>query len=228
MVKTFRHSGKVGDVIFSLPTIKAMGGGTLYLPEIGIQGCRLYSNLKSFLTQQPYITDVVQIPDCDERGSADVTVDVDLDLHFTHPWRGKTNMVQRYFDVFGIKGDFKQPWVDMQTPEQDYTVVNITPRFRDNSRVNWKRIMQSITGQVFFVGTVEEYKSFTETVCAVPYIATDNVYQLAMIIAGAKAVYCNQSLVLALASAMAKKRFVEFKPGKTNCRFYTSEENELI
>lgn len=29
--KTFRHSGKLGDIIYSLPTVKALGGGTFYV-----------------------------------------------------------------------------------------------------------------------------------------------------------------------------------------------------
>ena len=35
-MNTFKHSGDIGDIIFSLPTIKALGGGKLYLdPEGG-------------------------------------------------------------------------------------------------------------------------------------------------------------------------------------------------
>ena len=35
-VKTFKHSGDLGDIIYSLPTIRALGGGILYLdPEGG-------------------------------------------------------------------------------------------------------------------------------------------------------------------------------------------------
>src|SRR5580765_1733925 len=33
--KTFKHSGDLGDIIFSLPTIRALGGGVLYLDPTG-------------------------------------------------------------------------------------------------------------------------------------------------------------------------------------------------
>ena len=37
-LKTFKHSGDLGDIIFSLPCIKEKGGGILYLdPEGGEQ-----------------------------------------------------------------------------------------------------------------------------------------------------------------------------------------------
>jgi hypothetical protein len=38
MPKTFKHSGDMGDIIYSLPTIRAMGGGVLYMdPEGGLK-----------------------------------------------------------------------------------------------------------------------------------------------------------------------------------------------
>ena len=36
-MKTFKHSGDMGDIIFSLPTIRALGGGVLYLDPRGGQ-----------------------------------------------------------------------------------------------------------------------------------------------------------------------------------------------
>ena len=30
-MSTFRHSGKLGDIIYSLPAVKALGGGTFYV-----------------------------------------------------------------------------------------------------------------------------------------------------------------------------------------------------
>ena len=35
MVKTFLHSGDLGDIIYSLPTIRKLGGGILYLDITG-------------------------------------------------------------------------------------------------------------------------------------------------------------------------------------------------
>jgi hypothetical protein len=39
--KRFKHSGDLGDIIFSLPTIRALGGGTLYLDPAGGQNSPL-------------------------------------------------------------------------------------------------------------------------------------------------------------------------------------------
>lgn len=38
MTKTFKHSGDLGDIIYSLPTIQKLGGGILYLDHTGGEG----------------------------------------------------------------------------------------------------------------------------------------------------------------------------------------------
>lgn len=35
MAKTFKHSGDLGDIIFALPAVRALGGGILYLDPDG-------------------------------------------------------------------------------------------------------------------------------------------------------------------------------------------------
>lgn len=71
--KTFYHSGDLGDIIYSLPVIKEMGGGILYLgPDISdisqIKDIHLprepinkakFDFIRPLLMQQPYITDVI-------------------------------------------------------------------------------------------------------------------------------------------------------------------------
>ena len=52
----FTHSGATGDIVFSLPTIKAMGGGTLYITNFDKQRSE---SIKKLIAVQPYITNVV-------------------------------------------------------------------------------------------------------------------------------------------------------------------------
>ena len=60
-MKTFKHSGKCGDIIFSLPTIEMMGGGILYIPEHSPIGQNIYSNMKPLLEKLPYIHEVREL-----------------------------------------------------------------------------------------------------------------------------------------------------------------------
>jgi hypothetical protein len=60
-VNTFRHSGKLGDIIYSLPAVRALGGGVFYVdhitgymakPPLGIETARMMVDL---LETQKYI-----------------------------------------------------------------------------------------------------------------------------------------------------------------------------
>lgn len=227
---TFLHSGKYGDCIFSLPTIKAMGGGVLYMPNKALGGWgveTMYNDMHSFMETQSCITEVKLYPDVLAWNDTPIPVDVNLNRHITHPLRGATNMVQRYFDVFGINQPVPLKWIEAETSEAGYTLVNITNRFR--GKVNWHRVINSIKGELMFVGTDAEWGEYKalgtrQTIRA----HCPDVLTLCSLVAHADAVYCNQSLVLALAIAMDKKRYVEFKPLKTNCKFYTPNEYELL
>jgi hypothetical protein len=60
-VNTFRHSGKLGDIVYSLPAVRALGGGLMYLdyrtayfekPPLGKESASMMIDL---LRTQPYI-----------------------------------------------------------------------------------------------------------------------------------------------------------------------------
>lgn len=225
-MKTFYHSGKMGDVIYSLPTIRAMGGGILYLPENGPEVTGMYSFMKSLLEMQSYIHEVRQAPDSVFYDDSREWVDVDLNLHRTHPQRGKVNMVQRYFDVFGVDEGHQDPWLEpLWSSEDVYTIVSVTPRFRNRSRVSWKHVLKRI--DPLFIGTDEDYKEFCRRYGEIPRAECRTALDVAALVYGASAIYCNQSFVLTLAQAMNKTRYVEFKPGKTNCHFNSPNEHAL-
>lgn len=225
---TFYHSGKMGDVIYSLPTIRAMGGGILYLPENGPEVTGMYSFMKSLLEMQSYIHEVRQAPDSVFYDDSREWVDVDLNLHRTHPQRGKVNMVQRYFDVFGISQPVPLQWIDVKsTWNTPYTLINLTDRFRNRSRVSWKHVFNRISGEARFIGTQDEADKFIRKYGPIGVFMADNALDVADIVNSASAIYCNQSFVLTLAQAMNKTRYVEFKPGKTNCHFNSPNEHAL-
>lgn len=230
----FKHMGKLGDIIFSLPTIKAMGGGILYLPEQTEESPALFSQLKPLLEQQDYITEVREYPSMLGYGEkvSLIPIDVDLDKHREHMLRGKVNMVQRYFDVFNVRGvDYRQPWLTIQGPrllDHKYNLINLTERFRDNSTVNWKKVLDKIEKPVYFIGTKQEHEEFVEKIGYILRLDTPDFLTFALYIRDCTALYANQSAALSLACAINKTRHIEFKRGKTNCKFYTNTEFEIL
>jgi hypothetical protein len=233
-MKIFKHMGKIGDVIFSLPTIKYFGGGILYLPERTHECPALYSNMKSLLMQQPYIHEVCEYPSNLGYMEIDPSIPIqyDLDRHRLHPAKGAVNMVKRYFEIFGITGvDHRQPWLTVEGPreiEHDYNLISLTPRFRDNSRVDWKRIYDKIPKPVYFIGTVDEHEEFVEKISPISRLYTTDLLTFAIYIRDCTALYCNQSAALVLSQSIHKTYHCDFKPRKNNCKFYTINEHELI
>jgi hypothetical protein len=246
-MKTFRHGGKIGDVIFSLPTIRELGGGILYLPERTPDACNdLYGSLKDLLLQQPYIKEVREYPS----GlpymelAPDIHIDYDLDRARLQPLKGVIHIVKRYMDAFGINyPNWKEPWLNVEqkpfqrtwwnTPDE-YVLINYTGRHIVNdqmkikSKVDWNRVIRSIKKTVYFVGHESEYLTFVEHFTDLPFLHTANLYELALLIKGADSIYCNQSACLALAQSLSKKYYLDVKPFKTNCLLNTSNEHILL
>jgi hypothetical protein len=60
-MNSFRHSGKLGDIIYSLPAVKALGGGSYFVdhrteylqkPPLGEQAAKMMTDL---LLTQDYV-----------------------------------------------------------------------------------------------------------------------------------------------------------------------------
>jgi hypothetical protein len=226
--------GKVGDCIYSLPTIRELGGGILYLPETTHECPALYSNMKSLLMQQPYIHDVREYTSNLGYMEIDPTIPIeyDLDRHRLHPAKGAVNMVKRYFEMFNITGvDHRAPWLTIEGPrliEHDYNLISLTPRFRDNSRVDWKRIYDKIPKPVYFIGTVEEHEQFVEKIGYISPLITPDLLTFALYIKYCSALFTNQSAAVTIAQGIGKTYHLEVKPRKTNVLFYTPNEYQLI
>lgn len=229
---TFRHGGKIGDVIFSLPAIRELGGGALYLPESTPDNCpHLYSSLKDLLAVQPFIREVREYPSGlpYQVLAPGIHIDYDLDLARNQPAKGVIHIVKRYLDAFGINlPNWKQPWLAIDhVPAPitgDYSILSYTGRYLVNERMpsksfDWKGLVSGITGVKVFVGTYEEYAYFCSHFCnsSLDFIPTTDVLELARVVRDASAVYCNQSAILALAQSMGKTYYLFPKPFKQNC-----------
>lgn len=244
-MKTFRHSGKAGDIIFSLPTIRELGGGILYIPENTGECTGLYSNMKDLLLLQPYIHEVREYPSglAYKEQAPGIPIDFDLDLARNQPMKGVIHIVKRYMDAFGVNyPGWKEPWLQLDAlfdrriwgVEDNYTLINYTGRHITNeqlnitSRVYWGHVVEGIEGPKYFVGTTEEHANFCSKYnVTLPHLQTDNILQLALLIQKAKAVYCNQSCVLALSQSLGKEYYLDVKPQKMNTLLYTQNENIL-
>jgi len=102
----FIHSGATGDLIFSLPTIRAMGGGNLFITNFDKQRSE---SIKKLIELQPYIHNVV-VTDHPPEG-------IDLNLFRQHAGH-HSNLVEAHFKGQGIPIDetWRDGWLTLPEP----------------------------------------------------------------------------------------------------------------
>lgn len=224
MKNTFKHSGTLGDLIYSLPIVKHFGGGEFYLHmnqidilsrtfynvpappfHAGRMNTKDYEFMKSFMEAQDYIDAFLPM---DPR-STEITHNLDKFRPFfvQHPG----NYVDVYAVAFGIRDPEKHkelrqtPWLSVPSTlsvESRDVLINRTTRWVPNQLSNlwneWKE--QGIEQRAFFVGLKNEYDEFRRVVgWDIPYQPVNNLLEMAQYIEGANVFIGNQSVALSLA-----------------------------
>jgi hypothetical protein len=235
MSKTFLHSGSLGDIVYSLPTIQALGGGVLYIKDALLRdGYTQFDAIAPLIRKQPYIKAVKRYPPQYDQFQydPDIRIDYDLDKARLETGRAKIHIVKRYIDAMGVHwpSGWQQPWLTVPdlNYRHPYYLVHLTPRYRNGSRINWRQVINSIPGQVFVLGYEAEYKE----VCMhagreLPHLRTVTLLEMAKAVKGCEALICNQSVALTLAQGLGKNYWLERHPLRTNCLLYTSNEHIL-
>jgi hypothetical protein len=221
MAKTFKHSGDLGDIIFALPTVRALGGGVLYLDPRGGDGnpmmvwadktrTRLTAagidSIKPVLMRQPYIEDV--------RYWNGENVDYDLDNFRRHVQFN--NLSDCHLAAFGLPSSERdRAWLEIDDPiqvEGKTIVISRTVRVHGNHAF-WELALMRIKDICLFVGYPKEHEIFVYTFGhPVAYYPTPDIMTMARLIAGCGQFIGNQCLAHALAEGMKKSLINEVYP----------------
>lgn len=159
---TFSHGGATGDIIFSLPTIKAMGGGKLIVYQYHRQR---YEAVKPLLECQPYIESV-------EWNDTKPSNTIELGKFFDYAGY-HNNLVEAHFLAQGIPIDhsWRNGWLTLPEPNIElfptmkYSVINRTTNYADPN-FNWAKeveYLQSISDYIYFIGYFKEWQLFNKT-----------------------------------------------------------------
>lgn len=171
-MKTFKHSGDLGDIIYSLPTIKALGGGVLYLDPTGgltdplvAWGRRSNTSLnekaigrlKPLLDQQSYIKGVE---------IWDESVEVDYNLNEFRK-NLTNNLSDSHLKAFGLPSSHRDDaWLNIDEPLHHSsgrkTLMTRSLRIHSNHSF-WENLPDTILNDLVFVGNKFEYEVFYET-----------------------------------------------------------------
>lgn len=228
------HSGDAGDVLYGCATLKALGGGTIFLTPSNQfpyprdttwtrsgGSAAFLNNLRPLLEAQDYIWKAQythgHVPSCD------------FDLNrFRLPWKERStrdndSILKLHCDAFGVKWDETKPWltVDEVWPVPGRPIcVSRSPRYQ-NPLFAWDKLVSKYGHLMFFVGTESEaeiFQGFGAPKHKIPWVKTSNLLEAARLIAGAKVFVGNQSAPLAIAHGLCKNCIVEEWLGNPNCR----------
>jgi len=214
MPSTFKHSGDLGDIIYSLPAVRALGGGILYLDPDGGKSspaviettyekrtsltAEAIQEFTPLLQMQPFIQEVQPW-----RGQ---TVEYDLDQFRRHI--KFNNLSDSHLTAFGLPlAERDTAWLKVDNPifvKGRPVVINRTARYHANY-LFWVYTLDKLLPHCIFVGYPKEHEIFEYTFKRqVQYFPTPDILTLARVIAGAEYFVGNQSFVHALAEGMKK------------------------
>ena len=227
-MRQFLHSGPLGDLLYSLCAVQAMGGGVLYTHK------GLGDFLRPLLVRQPYISEVREFQEYPPRGrrrtnrmnneplrlySAKHGELINLDRfkqHRTRADRATFYSPAWYVDMLQeLSGytmpDFTTPWITLKTPPEPQApiVICCTSSYHDIEEIDWS-LLTDYTDHIIFHGFPRDYAYFTERYGIYPrFITCDTALDLAELIAGSKLFIGNLSGSYAVAECMKHPRVLE-------------------
>lgn len=226
-------SGGLGDIVFAIPVMRTLGITTIYVKrsyyfepygDLFRASCRLLE--QHGFTVHPTSGDYPP-----HQYDPALQFDYDLDASRKQPMRGKNHIMLSYLNQYKLAANgWKQPWLNITWVNElqpGYSLIHLTPRWRTNSKVNWKQVLQNIPEPRYFIGFSYEHVEFCRLYGNVSWLPCQDILDMAILIRDCKALYCNQSVSLAIAQGLGKDYFLEVKPTKTNCLMYTNNEHIL-
>lgn len=226
-MKTFVCAGDRGDILGSLPAVRALGGGVYYFQAIHWTRERLtpdkWFGLDRILKAQPYIADVLEW-----RGENTTYNMNDWRARLEHALRcgvGKDkSLVDWHLEQFALPLNAKdEQWLTIPPRRVARVVFNRTGPGRPprhvyhNLRFPWHLIWKKYQHDAVFVGLPEEYEMFRATCGEVPHEKTADLYEAAQVIAGCDLFVGNQSAPFWIAEGLKKRILLEVWPHGPNC-----------
>ena len=217
---SFKHSGQIGDIIYSLPALAALTdkysntAAHLYLDltsrfqRIGFSltkntllNQKLFDVIEPLLAIQPYISSVTVYKNED--------IDFDLDL-FRHKilFLSCGDITKWYQYLFPVSYDTSKPWITVDKTDNvadSAIVIAKSPRM-SNPLIDWSFLVKY--PKVYFVGINEEYEAIKEIIPKIEWIKTKDYLELARVISGAKLFIGNQSSPFSVAEGLKVPRLL--------------------
>jgi hypothetical protein len=220
--RSFSHAGNAGDIVFSLPALRAISGDAparyllqINAPAFYAEGLhplgRLRMNealarmLMPLLEAQPYI-DSAAIHDGTE------AVDYRLDLFREAPLPGDKGYLARwYFYTYGVNWDLSRPWLSAPAASglSEALLIARSQRYR-NPLLDYRFLARY--PRLLFIGVPVEFEEMRAQLPRLEHYPVQDCLQMASAIASCRLFIGNQSLPFAIAEALKVRRVLEACP----------------
>lgn len=203
-MKTFLHSGDRGDSIYSLPVIRDNGPGILCVADKPWTNpiTPWIESARKLIEAQPYIS-ALKI----HQGEA-INHDFSTFRKIGHH-QGRT-IAELHATWTRLPCDINKPWLTVE-PNPDTAgkiVVNRTPRY-NNEFFPWKRLVDTFSEDMVFIGLPQEHQAFCDQYGKVPYLPTNDLYEVAAAIAASEVYMANQSVGYAICEGLKHRSIQE-------------------
>lgn len=211
-MNTVYHSGDLGDIIASLPVVRALGGAHY---RIGPGECResmkgaRFDAIRPLLLAQAYIHSIEW-----QEGPSGATHDLSCFRRDPRDGESLADWQARFLDI----AIDLHPWLTAapSAATAGRVVVANSGRWR-NEAFPWTKLLRRHYRDALFVGTRNEHDSFQHRVsCRLEYLPTANLLELAEAIAGCRLFIGNQSCPFWIAAGLGVPVIQEICPACPN------------
>jgi hypothetical protein len=215
---TFEMSGKLGDCVLYLPTLRALAAHDVFNEVVLTDKFPFFSwddaapLLQPLLAAQPYIHSV-------RRGNLGDGISLDtwwLDDFRTGKLKpdGSWNIASLCLDRFHLPHSaLDAPWLTPSTigrpADYDYYIARNAQPPCANVAMPWRKILERVGRRCCFLGLRTEWERFCGEFGHVDYKAISHLYDAANLMAGGKAVFCNHSVFQTIAEGLKKPIMLE-------------------
>lgn len=219
---TFYHSGDLGDIIYALKAVTALGGKLWIGNDCRFINPREPMSDEKFRQLLPLLDLQLKVRSSEWRDSAtgcSIDFNETRQLWQNSPYRKQTrinNLCHMYCHVAGVTFDV-EPWLIADKKPVAKYVFSRSQRWL--GRMDWGLIVAQKAMDAVFVGLPHEHEAFTKEFGYVPYYRVSDFAHLAAVINGADAFYGNQSFACAIAIALGKEVHQETSTASPDCLF---------
>jgi hypothetical protein len=196
------HSGCIGDIIYSIPTMQALGVTALYV------GDRSWT--KPIVNRIGSFARLIEAQGISVSKHEGQNIDVDLSTYRNGGMVYGDNIANRVARWVGAKIDLSKPWIKSGKNNYASSKIVVSRGARWHGEFfPWLEIVNVFADDIMFVGHKEEHKDFCKKFGRVEHLHTIDLYDVAEAIAASSLFIGNQSSPNAIANALRVPSIVE-------------------